>query len=435
MDSVQAFNLRLAKNEVYTFKPFEVPPQGSTMPFDLCDLDLEVRLLPRSLVAARALAPIVRVDTNKLAQAFQEQALGSVVAMNQSFVLAMEEEAPDIKDTTSGSRPMVDVALRVTCANTLEEEEQAQILAGYHCYRGLLTPHTKLYFNAIRPSQNGSSHQSGGGELSGEWAPHTYADFQGASSASPQLVLEHPRHRPPPKNRRDTVDVHTQDSEGGELFTVKKALLRPCIALTTAIRNDSAESPSPICVDVDTLTFDRVLIFLEARACGQDPPLWSLHLLEDLQRAATVLGLRPLMAYCQNRLGQLSDNLKLWRFQEVVKANNQGRSILILDGMVLDVTDWLHQHPGGSTIIPAQALNVDCGRFFEIYHASRESFLYLHDFYLGEVHPADRSMVQQGRGEYPSDDFLHQLRQYTTWRLAVSGGHSGDHLHLGRSAR
>eukprot|EP00983_Pelagomonas_calceolata_P052455 1142852-Pelagomonas_calceolata.AAC.8 len=38
-----------------------------------------------------------------------------------------------------------------------------------------------------------SSHQSGGGELSGEWAPHTYADFQGASSASPQLVLEHPR--------------------------------------------------------------------------------------------------------------------------------------------------------------------------------------------------------------------------------------------------
>eukprot|EP00967_Tisochrysis_lutea_P106554 scaffold163521_cov20-Tisochrysis_lutea.AAC.1 len=122
-----------------------------------------------------------------------------------------------------------------------------------------------------------------------------------------------------------------------------------------------------------------------------------------------------------------------------------------------------------------------CALPFQIYHASRESFLYLHDFYLGEVHPADRSMVQQvraqgqcaagacgmnsssrlglytaahliacapkpachlqqeprlkGRGEYPSDDFLHQLRQYTTWRLAVSGGHSGDHLHLGRSAR
>jgi cytochrome b involved in lipid metabolism len=55
--------------------------------------------------------------------------------------------------------------------------------------------------------------------------------------------------------------------------------------------------------------------------------------------------------------------------------------------MVLDVTRWLPEHPGGARIIPAQSLNLDCARFFEVYHSSRESFLYLREFYIGELHP------------------------------------------------
>lgn len=39
---------------------------------------------------------------------------------------------------------------------------------------------------------------------------------------------------------------------------------------------------------------------------------------------------------------------------------------LLLDGMVLDVGRWLPEHPGGATIIPAQALDCDCSRFFEV---------------------------------------------------------------------
>ena len=42
-------------------------------------------------------------------------------------------------------------------------------------------------------------------------------------------------------------------------------------------------------------------------------------------------------------------------------------------GMVFDVTAWLYEHPGVATIIPRQALNIDSSRFFELYHASRES--------------------------------------------------------------
>ena len=53
----------------------------------------------------------------------------------------------------------------------------------------------------------------------------------------------------------------------------------------------------------------------------------------------------------------------------------------------------LPEHPGGSTIIPQQALNVEAGRFFEIYHSSRESFTFLKHFYVGELRPEDRDEV------------------------------------------
>jgi len=51
----------------------------------------------------------------------------------------------------------------------------------------------------------------------------------------------------------------------------------------------------------------------------------------------------------------------------VQAANARGQCWLALDGMVMDVTTWLPQHPGGSSIIPAQALNLDCSRFFEVW--------------------------------------------------------------------
>ena len=79
---------------------------------------------------------------------------------------------------------------------------------------------------------------------------------------------------------------------------------------------------------------------------------------------------------------------------------------------MLDVTRWLPEHPGGDTIIPQQALNLDCSRFFEVYHSSRESFVYLQEFYVGEVVAKDRGGVPQPE-EAASPEFMEQLRQYT----------------------
>ena len=76
----------------------------------------------------------------------------------------------------------------------------------------------------------------------------------------------------------------------------------------------------------------------------------------------------------------------------------------------------MNEHPGGDTIIPKQSLDMDAARHFEMYHSSRESFLYLKEFYIGEVRARDRARVPSPSPE-ASEDFLRQLRQYTTFRI------------------
>eukprot|EP00882_Tetradesmus_deserticola_P018555 GHRQ01019930.1.p3 GENE.GHRQ01019930.1~~GHRQ01019930.1.p3 ORF type:complete len:112 (+),score=46.74 GHRQ01019930.1:951-1286(+) len=101
--------------------------------------------------------------------------------------------------------------------------------------------------------------------------------------------------------------------------------------------------------------------------------------------------------------------------------------------MVLDVGRWLPEHPGGATIIPAQSLNCDCSRFFEMYHASRESFLYIAEFYIGELLPADLPDVPLGGKQPPSADFLAQLREYTVFRqpMLAEAARRAPVTHLG----
>jgi len=63
-----------------------------------------------------------------------------------------------------------------------------------------------------------------------------------------------------------------------------------------------------------------------------------------------------------------------------------------------------------------------------MYHVSRQSFLYLKSFYIGELNPAD---VVQLRGNVTkaSEGFLQSLRSYTDqWRVEVEE-HIGEQIH------
>ncbi len=52
------------------------------------------------------------------------------------------------------------------------------------------------------------------------------------------------------------------------------------------VRSTDEEAPS-ITVDVDTLTFDRVLIYVEALALGRPVPSYAVHLLPDLLKVGS----------------------------------------------------------------------------------------------------------------------------------------------------
>lgn len=181
-------------------------------------------------------------------------------------------------------------------------------------------------------------------------------------------------------------------------------------------------------------TFDRVLLYLEHEARGEvfhfDPLL-----VNDLLDASIKLKIAGLKEICERVIGSFEERLRREpiRLDEVIRRNEQGKSdindtgkrketLLIMSGMVLDITHWLDEHPGGSTIIPEQALNVDSTVFFEIYHASRQSFLYLKEFYIGELAMEDREKIPlpTSYGQIDtkaSDAFMEQLGRMTSWRL------------------
>ena len=161
----------------------------------------------------------------------------------------------------------------------------------------------------------------------------------------------------------------------------------------------------------------------------------------------------PLEHLCAERGGEFNSRLRTEGidFLEVCSRNAEGETLILIDGMVFDVTRcaihqlirdlhftavatrWLPEHPGGSAIIPEQALNMDATIFFEMYrspnpsaadcvgdryHLSRRSFVYLEQFYIGDLKLADISKVPVREGEKePSSGFLEQLRDFTQWRV------------------
>lgn len=218
----------------------------------------------------------------------------------------------------------------------------------------------------------------------------------------------------------NVVQVETSDEE---MFPVKKKLLYPCIALTSAVQSGRGvhkDASNTISINVDCCTFDRVLLYLEheVRGSSDNYELEACHA-QSLLVAANTLGCIGLKDTCQRILGELESRVRKHaiRWEEVL-AQNQNKNIwLVMQGMVFDVTRWLTEHPGGSTIIPQQALNMDCTVMFEIYHSSRQSFRYLKQFYIGEIAKHDLDLIPPSATGKVSDAFLETFDEYTKWRI------------------
>jgi len=237
----------------------------------------------------------------------------------------------------------------------------------------------------------------------------------------------------------DAIHVTTNDDEW---FPVRRILLAPCLKLTKYVqanrgkyreethslsiseRSPDAPKDGVHCkIGIDCCTFDRVLLFLIAQMYP-DEYKFSLELSEAnaMSHAADVLGLQSLTDICDSQASSFASRVRsesYIRFSEVKQRNEHNALLIIIDGMVLDITRWIDEHPGGPSIIPSQALDIDCTCFFEMYHISRQSFLYLKSFYIGELNPADISELSRSDVK-ASEGFLLSLRSYTDqWRVQI----------------
>jgi cytochrome b involved in lipid metabolism len=269
----------------------------------------------------------------------------------------------------------------------------------------------------------------------------------------------------------------------GETFPVHRSLLRPCVALTRHVREaapggiessgkraqwerenenafgllekeketeketisttstsfSSEHQTNSVRVPIDCERFDKVLLWLERESLGSALPEYDVHTAEALVGAADALGLASLADACRASLGAHESRITTHAWKDVVAHNKGGGVRVVVDGMVLDVKRWLPEHPGGDRIIPAQSVNVDATRHFELYHSSKESFLYLRAFYVGEIVKEDVDSIPRvvnqvtGAIDPPaSQAFLDQLREYTRgFRIDNTKERAHVRAHLG----
>lgn len=377
MTRSQRHNLRTGIDRAMEF---EAVDDGSIA--DAVDVTVELSLIDDGNEEERR--AVLEGETARRATRATLGDIGRVLTATEVFVIPVEGR---------------EYRARVADVNSLSAEE-ASTAVGYHCFRARASPQTTFYVRS--------------------------------SDEKLQIVNNEGKERSVRLARREILQVTTRD---GETFPVHRSLLRQCIALTSAVRRagelgDEDEDHVWVDVDVDTDVFDRVLIFLEAVALGKPAPAYDIRVTEELAVAAQTLGCRVLGDHCAEKLGAHASRIREYGWDEIVAHNVAGGVWLVIDGMVLDVKRWLPEHPGGDVIIPNQSLNMDAARHFEMYHSSRESFLYLKEFYIGEVNARDRVERVPAPDPAPSDDFIRQLRQYSTFRL--ENRLARPHVHLGQ---
>ena len=501
----QRINVHVAEDQTASFKAFEPPFDAPT---DLFDIELEVRLLRRggSPSARRGRCDgdgggddedddsDDDSDEDDASSADSDETRGCVVdggalraslrhRLRDCWVAAGELLCVEARDAREPERTHV-LRARVASVNAVDPASAAALQPGYHCFRGTFSFDDTKTHVCVEEGTVGVNNDA------------TRANAR--ASVSPTLTVLDANPRDDFEKRaavlaRETIAVETSD---GEVFPVHRSLLRPCVALTRHVReaaaggvassgkraqwerdmglemetettettetssssSSSRSSRSPpeagrpgqkqkqtLRIPVDCERFDKVLLWLERESLGSALPEYDVRTAEALVGAAETLGLVSLADACRASLGAHERRIKTHFWRDVLAHNEAGGVRVVVDGMVLDVKRWLPEHPGGDRIIPSQSVNVDATRHFELYHSSKESFLYLRAFYVGEIVAEDVDAIPPpktnratGAVDPPaSRAFLEQLREYTRGfridnkRAADADSDHAPRVHLG----
>lgn len=401
----QAINLELCIGQVETWSLFQERVPAINV------VAIEIRPLPPSVAedsdseeeveeeeekaedAAAHKQQVIEADAPKFAAAFTKYTWQRVLTENERLVMPFKGE----------DRVERDFFVRVLEIDAEDESETEFTMPD--SFRGVVDEDTQVLVS-VDGAQDG---EDGATTVTGSSLRFRLLNAPKRSAASLASM------------RSDVVNVITNDEEE---FPVKKKLLFPCIKLSSAVLSGKGvhkDASTTVNVDVDCLTFDRVLLYLEHELRNDGSPFqFDPSVAEELLTAAKTVGCIGLQEVCEQRLGEFHTRVRKdpIRWEEVVRRNEAGEVWLVMQGMVLDVTRWIPEHPGGSVLIAQEALNVDCTVMFEIYHSSRQSFRYLKQFYIGELAEHDRNTVPNS-SEAPSAAFVEELQQ-VRWSVSIA---------------
>jgi len=105
----------------------------------------------------------------------------------------------------------------------------------------------------------------------------------------------------------------------------------------------------------------------------------------------------------------MTTETKIFRLEEVKKHNSVKSSWVVIHNKVYDITKFLEDHPGGEEVLLEQAGQDSSESFEDVGHSSDARDM-LDDYYIGDLHPEDRSkaptqkekFVSTGQGEKAS---------------------------------
>ena len=478
LTETQRINIHVAEDQTASFKVFDIVPEDGTAN-TLHDIELEVRLLrigqsddasssdessddeETENLPSENKNKRTQVDGAVLTKEMTARLLNRWVCAGELFSVEADQRAnSQVKNNNTTVR------VRVVSLNTADPKSTDVLQPGYHAFRGVVTQKTKVYLHAEGDVGVGQSVGRNSTTCSTSTSLNTHTTVCGALTVTNSTSRDDHEARQI-NEATETVEVTTSD---GEVFPVHRKLLRPCLALTKFVReaapdgivssgkreawerenrlaiddestskqsetkNSNKNENLGVQIEIDCETFDNILIWLECDCMGKQVPEYDVRTTESLIEASEKLGLLTLADQCRASVGQHSRRIRLHKWSDVITHNQSGGVRIAIDGMVLDVKRWLPEHPGGDRIIPSQSTNVDATRHFELYHASKESFLYLKTFYVGEVVEKDLQKIPRvvnsttGVEDPPaSPESLSQLREYTKeFRIDPQGEYKAE---------
>ena len=277
LGEAQRLSLHVCEDEFYEWVPYRPPADEPP----LAALSVEAQLLH-----ARPEGERLVQDAAVLGRQVGKWLFGEMVSDNEVFIVSVsgaqlvlratgclpqQAEDEDEDDEMGGGED----------EGEGEGEGDSRVVHSSHCFRGLVGSRTRVYVGRSTVFASSAS--------------------QRAVCEGLALVNVEAAPAEPPRN---AVLVETSD---GEVFPVHRRLLKPCITLTRAVRDESGSGEAV--VDVDCSTFDRVLLFLEAANRGR-PYEFDMQTLPQLAAAAAALGCRALREACARKLGAFEERVQ-----------------------------------------------------------------------------------------------------------------------------